>query len=522
MVKNLLFKIHRWTGVALAVFMLLWLASGLVIVYAGSLPVSRAQQLAHSQTLAPEAGWLSLGEAWQRSAEARKARDAKNGAYSALDARLTRVDGTPVWQVEDERGQRFAVSALDGSVLDITGEQAVRIARNWLGLSAGQTAVSFIDTQQAISSLRNYTAFKPFHRVAVDDGAGSEVLVSARTGEVLQAAKSWQRGLFLAGNWLHMFRFLDSVGLEESRRDVLMWAGGIAFAAALTGMIVGWLRWRPGFFGRPTYAQGRTQPYRSFWFRWHFWSGLVGGTISLLWAFSGYLVNNPFQAFSAATASRDEVVRYYDRQLPDVAAQWRPAPVAAAEGSDIVELGWRRLGGQAVLLAHTRDGRRLPQALPGTVAAFDDLAVQAAATRLGQGKAPVAGLERLNEYDSYYYPNHRQGPLERPLPVVRVDLADESGTRLYVDPQDGALLLKQDSSRRAYRWLFSAIHHWDIGWLYLRPVWDAWMLTWIGFGLVLAVSSVVIGWRRLRLTFRSRRPEPEFEDGLATAPSTTS
>ncbi|MCR6632871.1 MAG: PepSY domain-containing protein [Magnetospirillum sp.] len=323
MLKRLLFKIHRWAGVALALVMVLWLASGLVIVYAGSLPASRGEQLAHGQTLAPEEGWLSLGEAWQRSAEARKIR---NGGTAVLEGRLTRVDGQPVWQVEDERGQRFALSAIDGAVLNFSGPQAERIAQAWLGQSADVAQVRFVDTQPAYSSLRNYTALKPFHRVAVDDGAGTEVLVSARSGDVLQVANRWERGLFLAGNWLHMFRFLDGLGLEDSRRDVLTWAGGLAFAAGLSGLIVGWLVWRPGWGGRATYSQGRTQPYRAFWFRWHFWSGLIGGTVAVLWAFSGYLVNNPFQLFSAATASRDEVARYYDRQLPEVAAQWRPAP----------------------------------------------------------------------------------------------------------------------------------------------------------------------------------------------------
>lgn len=519
MAKLLLFKIHRWAGVALALFMLLWMISGLVIVYAGSLPVSRGQQLAHAPALAVEAGWLSLGEAWQRSAEARKARDPRNNALAAQDARLTRVDGVPVWQVEDERGQRFAISALDGSVVEIPPERAVRIAGRWLGEAAGPGTLSFVDTQDAISSLRNYTAFKPFHRVAVDDGAGTELLVSARTGEVLQEATRWQRGVFIAGNWLHMLRFLDNAGLSESRRDVLLWTGGIAFAAGLTGMIIGWIRWRPGLFGRPTYAQGRTQPYGRFWLRWHFWSGLIGGTFAVLWAFSGTLVNNPFQLFSAATASRDELTRYYDRKLPEIAAQWRPASVV---GANVVELGWRHLGDQSVLLAHTRDGRRLPQTVPGTVSSFDDQAVQQAAARLSGGKAAVASLVRQDEYDSYYFPNHRQGALEKPLPVVRVELADAGNTHLYVDPQDGALLLKQDASRRVYRWLFSALHHWDVGWLYLRPLWDVWMLAWIGLGLVLAVSSVVLGWRRLRLTFRSRRPEPEIEDGLAASSSASS
>jgi hypothetical protein len=109
------------------------------------------------------------------------------------------------------------------------------------------------------------------------------------------------------------------------------------------------------------------------------------------------------------------------------------------------------------------------------------------------------------EYDSYYYPRHGRGQADRPLPVVRIDLADSGHNRLYIDPADGRLLLKQDDSRRAFRWLFNALHYWDFGWLYLRPLWDAWSVLWIGFGLVLSVSSVVIGWRRLKFTFKPKQ-----------------
>jgi hypothetical protein len=132
----------------------------------------------------------------------------------------------------------------------------------------------------------------------------------------------------------------------------------------------------------------------------------------------------------------------------------------------------------------------------------------------------------LQEYDSYYYLRYHRDVADRPLPVVRVELDDAVGTSLYIDPQDGRLLSKLDHSRRVYRWLYSALHHWDFGWLYQRPLWDAWMLTWVLLGLVLSVSAVVIGWNRLVNTFtfgRKKQAAIKQEDlqlaepaGLAT------
>jgi uncharacterized iron-regulated membrane protein len=119
---RLLYEVHRWLGIALALFMLMWFFSGLVIMYSPPINQSRSDQLAHAESLAPEVGWLSLGEAWERSAEQRKGlakpKDAKAEAEetSIIDARLVRSAGEPLWLIEDSQGQRFALSALDGSL----------------------------------------------------------------------------------------------------------------------------------------------------------------------------------------------------------------------------------------------------------------------------------------------------------------------------------------------------------------------------------------------------------------------
>ncbi|MEQ1600657.1 MAG: PepSY domain-containing protein, partial [Methylophilaceae bacterium] len=405
--------------------------------------------------------------------------------------------------VEDGRNRRFAISAVDGRLHDITVEQALKIAGNWVTQEGKTKAqLTYLDTIESTSSLRNQKALRPFHRVAVDDGAGTELLISATSGEVLQAADRVDRGLYYVGNWLHFLRYLDSVGLAESRESIMSWAGFLAFAGGLTGLIIGWIRWRPGLRGKPTYSQGRTQPYREFWFKWHFWSGLLGGTFAMLWAFSGYVDTNPWKIFSEGNTSKEQLTRYLGAELPAAIRNWQPAVLSGATGkSEVVELKWRYLGNDAVLLAFGRDGQRVAHSVDGTVPQFSESAMQAAVQRLA-GDAPIVSTEVVNEYNNYYYLRNNRDATDRPLPAIKVVLGDKAATHLYLDPQDGRLLLNQDSSRRTFRWLYSALHHWDFGWLYTRPLWDAWMLTWITFGLVLSVSSVVIGWKRLILTLR--------------------
>lgn len=506
--KRLLFEIHRWVGIALALFMLLWFFSGLVIIYAEPSTPTRAQQLAHAEALSPEPSWLSAGVAWERSAAQRKEQT------SIVEARLLNEAGAAVWLIEDSKGQRYAVSAVDGSLHQTSPEQAQKIAANWLSHNTADADnravnITFIETVEKPALLRNYDA-RPFHRIAVEDGAGSELLISARTGEVVSASTRFDRGLYWAGNWVHLFRPLDLIGLGESRTDVLMWTGFAAVVAALTGLIVGWLRWQPGWFGKKTYSEGRVHPYRNFWFKWHFWGGLIGGVLALTWGLSGFLNGNPWKLFSPANPGKVELAHYVGGTDPAVAKAWKAAArVPGANEAKIVELTWRRLGDDTVQLAHTRDGRRLAQAATG----FTDAALLAAAQRLA-GDTPVAAQTLLHEYDSYYYLRYHRDAADRPLPVLRVDLADAAATQLYIDPQDGRLLSKQDHSRRVFRWLYSALHHWDFGWLYQRPLWDAWMLTWVLLGLVLSVSAVVLGWRRLEHTFKRKQHAGQQEEGV--------
>lgn len=522
--KRLLFEVHRWVGISLALFMLLWFFSGLVIIYAEPTTPTRAQQLAHAESLSPGAGWLSAGEAWERSAAQRKAsssnakaaddggkKPGSGGESQIVEARLLQQAGEPLWLIEDGKGQRFALSAVDGVLHKTSAEQALRIAEDWVGRDSisAATSVRYIETIDKPAILRNHDA-RPFHRITVDDGAGSELLISARTGEVVHSSTRLERGFYWAGNWAHLFRPLDLAGWGESRVTVLTWTAFAAVVAALTGLIVGWLRWRPGWFGRKTYSEGRVHPYRHFWFKWHFWGGLIGGVLALAWGLSGFLNNNPWQLFSPANPGKEELARYVGAEDPALARSWRPVPLNGVD-ADVVELSWRRLGDETVQLAYTRDGRRQLRTISGTSTRFSDTSVLAAVHRLA-GDVPVAAQTLLQEYDSYYYLRYHRDAADRPLPALRVELGDAVGTHLYIDPQDGRLLIKQDRSRRVFRWLYSALHHWDFGWLYQRPIWDAWMLTWVLLGLVLSVSAVVIGWKRLALTFRRKKHDALTED----------
>lgn len=519
--NRLLFLVHRWAGVALALFMFLWFFSGLVIVYSAHMNQSRLDQLAHAEPLRLQSGWLSLGEVWSHSAKARAAvnesaeGESKGKGAGVLEARLLRLAGKPLWVIEDIQGKRFAISAVDGVLQHFSGSDAVRIAGDWLARDSALSSsrIASVAQLEKSSLLRNQTAYAPFHRVALANASGTELIVSARTGEIVHVSDSLERATYWAGNWLHMFRPLESIGLGEYRTDALAWVVGFSLLACLTGLIVGWQRWRPGWFGSRRYGDGRTQPYRAVWSRWHFWAGLIGGIVATLWAFSGFLNAMQSTFFTSANSGRPALNKYYGQAIPAALKDWQPV-LHKAHGEEIVQVAWHRLGDQAIGYAYQASGERIPVAAQG----FGEADIVQAVSRLtGQDTAGVA-TELLTAYDDYYYPRHRRGNSDRPLPVLRVDVGDTDGTRVYVNPQDGRLVLRKNDSRRTYRWLFSAIHHWDFPILYSRPLWDVWMLVWLGFGLVLGISSIVLGYRRLTVTLQ-RKKKAVGKAILAQAPS---
>ncbi len=83
--------------------------------------------------------------------------------------------------------------------------------------------------------------------------------------------------------------------------------------------------------------------------------------------------------------------------------------------------------------------------------------------------------------------------------MLRVEFADPESTWFHIDPATGEILGGLDHSGRVRRWLFNGVHTLDFVVLVARrPAWDAvvWLLS--AVGLIISLSGMVLGWRRLR------------------------
>lgn len=467
---------HRWIGIASCLLFAAWFASGIVMMYVGFPELTQAERARGLQALRWQDVKLTPAQALARAGLREDPRE----------LRLAMALGRPAWQWRAWDNRRGAVFADDGQVLrEVDAAQALQAARSWAqghALLAVPLHLDLIDHDQWTVP-QGLDALRPLHHLALQDAAGTELYVSARTGEVVRDTTRRER----FWNWLgavpHWIYFTPIRHRPPLWHAVVVWVSGVAMVSAASGLVLGWARLR---IRRP-YKSGPS-PYRGI-AAWHHWLGLGAGLLLGSWILSGWLSMNPNGWFDTPGLTREGLLAWRGTTLSSTA-------LPDAIGPAVKELQVRAVGGQHVLGWLDGDGR-LHASAP-----LPDAALQAAAARLLPG-ARLVGQELLQADDRYYYSHHAQ----RPLPVLRLRYGDAARTWVHVDPRSGEIVGAIDATGRANRWWFNALHSLDFPWLIrFRPAWDVVMLSGLAAGLALSATAVAIGWRRLGRKLRVLRP----------------
>ncbi|WP_420223841.1 PepSY domain-containing protein [Pigmentiphaga litoralis] len=551
--KRWLFLIHRWMGITACLFFAMWFVSGVVMMYVGYPKLTTAERLAHLPVLDAQVPLLGPDDALVAAGIQGPLRDLRLArARARLPVYLVEPQATPGGargghDASPGRGA-IVVDAVTGKRLPATTrEVALASAAAWAGADAlgpvrmkagaggvgsdanananpspvhpSMTYLGEIN-EDAFSHSRGLDAHRPLHVVDVADTNRTRLYISGRTGEVVRDAPRTERFWNYAGAWIHwLYPFRGNV-FDPYWSGIVNTLSVLGLAVALTGTVVGILRWR---FGR-VYRTGSRSPYTGPMMRWHHISGLLFAAITITWIFSGWMSMNPWKMFSASGPALQVEAMHGGRLQADAAggpgasgagAQQGPAHAFYGPGSShasirnllmasgdgaVRELRWTYAMGRPIVLASAALG--VPQVLDARTASaihFDEGAITTAAARLMT--APVAGIDRLVAYDTYYYArdDHTMtGGTDKPLPILRVRFDDPSHTWVHIDPRTASVIGQTDDARRLSRWLFAMLHSWD--WLPLldrRPLWDTLLILLSLGGAALSVTGVVIGWRRL-------------------------
>ena len=472
---------HRWLGILTCLLFALWFLSGLVMMYVAFPALTAKERLSLQERI----DWSRVAITPERVIHGLAL------ASYPRELRLEMMAGEPVYRVQPVDAPRVAVSAVDGRIIqNVAASEARAIVTRLFDRTDALTVTTLERDQWSVT--QTFNQHRPLHRVALNDGRGTELYVSSRTGEIVLDTHSRERAWNWVGAVLHWLYFRDLRANPAVWSQVVMWTSGVCIVVALTGLWLGIdrLRLRRRYRGRDV------TPYRG-WMAWHHLAGVVGGVFLLTWIFSGWLSmgpplpwNNDFDARRMAAGN----AAFLGNEQPDF-----PAPVSVLNSlndREVREAAFVWALGRPLLVLKSRDSEfDVIDARTGSPGDLEQAELIATAPRL-LGDAQLVTTERLEHEDVYWY--SRRG--ERSLPVLRFIFNDLDRTWVHVDPRTGQVLSWMRHSDRVDRWLFNALHSLDFRLLLAhRPAWDLLMWTLSLAGIVISISGIVVGWRRLRV-----------------------
>lgn len=469
---------HRWLGIATCLLFVIWFVSGVVMMYVGFPNLTEGERRQASPRLAWDRVAVSPEEALHTVGQTRFPRE----------LRLAMLDRDPVYRIVSWDGAQHTVSAASGRVIAcVDADAALAIAAHDPRAVRPRTLGAVNRDQWSVTA--RYDALRPFHLVALGDADDTRLYVSERTGQIALDTSRAERFWNWFGAIPHWIYITPLRAQAELWRDVVLWVSGVAIVGAVTGLWIGLLRMRV----RRRYATGSISPYRG-WAAWHHLGGLVGGVTLVTFIASGWLSMNPNRWFGTRAPTQAMLERYAGVIAPRSGVDLGQVRAAACPTSIEVRFSW--LAGQPRAILTCLEG---PPAVCCSLVAGDaedsEGATIAEAARQLLPDAAITRTVMLTEEDAYWYSHHQK----RRLPVLRVTFDDPEATWFHIEPVTGEVLGRADRSSRMRRWLFNAPHSFDFMFLLRwRPAWDAVMWLLSATGLVVSVSGVVIGWRRLR------------------------
>jgi uncharacterized iron-regulated membrane protein len=447
--------LHRYVGIVMGLLMLLWFASGLVMLFVHWPEVTDQERAAGLPPIA-----------WSQCCRFGDVQE------------VIQVQGASVEDLAGRPVLRFDGQALDlatGRVIHhVSGDEAARVAQAYVAAHgvAGRPGVPIAVERDQWTVTGYFDKRRPFYLFRFDDPARTDVYVSAHAGVVSQAVNAREKVL----NWLGPIpHWLYPQVLRADTKlwvQVVIWASLVGVFLTITGLYLGVVSWRP-------WGNRRLTPYRG-WMAWHHLTGLAAGLLTLTWVASGLVSMNPWGFLEGGADERAEQMTglFSFGDLEEA--------VLAAKGSGVTahRLTAAPLERRLYLMA---DGVRLDAA--GGPAPLSTAALAKAATRLGPAKSRTL----IHAEDAYYYGHHE--PVA--LPAYRVELID--GVRFYLDPASGRVRSRVDGAAKGFRWLFEGLHRLDFvrgfdrgaGWAAAMTV----LLVLAGAGVA---TGVWLGWRRAK------------------------
>ena len=488
--KRLLYFSHRWLGIAMCLFLAMWCASGVVMMYVGFPELTQDEYYAGLQPLAADR--INVGPE-----EPLALADSEAHIEQLL---LTSSAERPVYLLKVEGASWQGMYADTGAHIDpLPAAAAVAAAVDFHQAQHPNETVTGKHLQQLQMDQWSVSdglhPYRPLHRVSIEDGMGTELYVSSLTGQVVRDTRRSERIWNWLGSNLH---WIYPVQLRKHRsiwEDVIIVLALAGLVAVITGAIIGFTRLRL----RPKYRSGSCSPYRGMT-KYHHVFGLLALVFLLTFLFSGLMSVGPWGVFDSNSSFSEQRQRYQqqDGNLRSAPAYPRPEDarqlIRQSARFPVKQIAWHWIGGKSHVSLHGSKQEVQHLLAPGETESLEQR-IHGCVGKLIPGSS-VLGWQQLDSYDLYYYSHHNS---YRPLPALRIKFDDPEATWFHIDPSTGQILNRLTDRRRLERWIYQGLHTFDFNLLISnRPAWDLLMIFLCSVVFVFSVTSVVIAVQVLR------------------------
>lgn len=466
---------HRWLGVVTCLIFAAWFVSGAVLLFQPfpSLPQAVARgmappidmasvRIAPLQALRQVQGDVTALELIQRG-EAPAYIGLENGASQVIDAR----SGVRAARLDARQARAIGEGAVGGRIDTVSGP---------------------FDYDQWIVH-NQFDSKRPFFRLDLGDDAGTQLYLSAVTGEIVQRTTRRERGWNWVGAVLHWAYFTPLRSSFTAWDQSVWWLSFVSMWVAVVGIVLGILRTLAvRRAGRP----GLTF-FRLKWMRWHHLLGLFASIFVLTWILSGWLSMDHGRIFSRGSANVQQHERYGGLSLESALAEIDIPRLRSLPSARVIS--FRALGGQPIVALTDARGVDAPYDAAGAPLspAAVDRTIRKAISDAWPG-GPVGSGLKVPPTDTY--------ALAEGMPASARRYVTGDGTAdIYVDGNTGTIITVMDSSRAAYAWIYYVLHTFNFPGLTTRPLLrEAIVLIPLIFGFAFSLTGVVLGFQRLRKT----------------------
>ncbi len=472
--------LHRWLGIGVGFLFALWFASGAVLCFVPVPTLPSAARIAHSEPID-----------MQRVSVAPAAALAAVPGLAVERLRLISVNGHPRYVLSVAGGSVVSISGESGKLLGLLSADTARaVAAAFGGHPVAGVAGPFEDDQWIVHD--QYDEFRPFYKVALADGRGTDLYVSARSGEVLQRTRRAERDWNYVGAIVH---WVNIIGLRRHKdlwRGVMLALAGTSGLLACAGLTLGVIH----LINTRRARRRGLSPFRG-WLRWHHSVGLFASVLLLSWIVSGCLMLDGGTVFPSDQPTGAEVASVRGMTLAEAANRLPLTLLRTLPRASQIEIA--AVAGVPYLVVSNGgpSGSWVARPAPGSglsLSRFIPDSLLLAAVRAARPTAPVLQMRPIAADDAYQV-------ISDPLPATarRIVLADPGRTWFQMDAATGRILSVTDSRSRARRWWVNGLHDFDFPLLKRSaPLRMLVLVLAVTIGFLFSCTGLLVGVKRLR------------------------